>query len=136
MAVPTFLLAPMNLDRLSENFTVKEFTCKCGCGMCRVEPELLRQLELLRAILGKPLSINSGCRCPKYNEAIKSKKDSQHVTTQVRKCAAADIHAPLGIDKYELVKAAFLLGGFTGIGIADSFCHFDVRTSEARLWTY
>jgi zinc D-Ala-D-Ala carboxypeptidase len=43
-------------------------------------------LQPLRDLLGTPVNINSGYRCPSLNKAIKGAKNSQHMTGQ-----AADI---------------------------------------------
>ena len=124
------------MEMLSTHFSKAEFICKCGCGTLNVDPELLRKLELMRASLGgKPLSINSGCRCPSYNKRVKGAKNSEHITTDIKPCRAADIHAPLGINRYELVRAAFELG-FTGIGVDNAFIHLDIRDKNPSLWHY
>lgn len=43
-------------------------------------------LDPLREAYGKPITVNSGYRCPALNEALKGSKTSQHMTGQ-----AADI---------------------------------------------
>jgi hypothetical protein len=49
-------------------------------------------LEKIRTHFGKPITVNSGYRCPKLNKAIGGAKNSQHLSGQ-----AADIEVP-GID--------------------------------------
>lgn len=70
---------------LSENFSRREFACKCGCGFNRVEPELVEQIQRFRDMLWIssgveiPITVTSGCRCPKYNAEVGGAKTSFHL---------------------------------------------------------
>jgi zinc D-Ala-D-Ala carboxypeptidase len=55
-------------------------------------------LEKVRAHFGKPITVNSGYRCPKLNRAIGGAKNSQHITGQ-----AADIEIA-GVDNQVLFQ--------------------------------
>lgn len=120
---------------LSEHFSEGEFACKDGCGIVNVDPILLLKLEKLRAMLGRPLSINSGCRCKKYNLAVGGEPGSKHLTTARKACQAADIHCPTDSDRYLILSQVFNIG-FTGVGVADSYVHVDVRSETPVCWTY
>lgn len=50
---------------------------------------LAQGLERIRAVVGKPIHVSSGFRCPKLNSAIKGSKNSAHM-----KGLAADIVVP------------------------------------------
>ena len=46
----------------------------------RLDPELVERLELLREEAGnRPLTINSGYRPPRYNNAVGGKRRSRHI---------------------------------------------------------
>jgi hypothetical protein len=75
--------------KLSPNFTLEELTVsdyavRHGLDNTPENDHLLNLrrlaafLEALRAVLGKPISINSAYRSPKVNAAIKGSKTSQH----------------------------------------------------------
>lgn len=84
--------------RLSDNFTLEEFLHSDmavakgidnipGDGVVENLTKLVtRVLQPLREKYGKPLSINSGYRCPELNKAVGGVATSQHVKGQ-----AADV---------------------------------------------
>ena len=112
---------------LSEHFSRKEFACKCGCGKADVSPELVKKLELFRALCGgKPMHINSACRCEKHNKASGGAPRSQHLLGR-----AADVRKIPGMSIDEMAKHAEE-AGFDGIGKYRSFVHVDVRGKPAR----
>lgn len=88
----------MNNERLSENFTLDEFTTSdtaTRLGINNVPGE--RELEALRVLvkrtiqplrdkLGVPVRVNSGYRCPELNKAVGGVPTSQH-----QKGEAADL---------------------------------------------
>lgn len=88
----------MNNERLSENFTLDEFTrsdvaIKLGIINEPGEKELAalrvlvsRTIQPLRDKLGVPIHVNSGYRCPELNKAVGGVPTSQH-----QKGEAADL---------------------------------------------
>lgn len=121
-------------------FKLSEFTCKCGCGENRIDSHFVTLLEELRHKYGKPLIVNSGYRCPEYNnEVSETGMDGPHTTGR-----AVD----LGIDgpeAFRLLKVAMDLGYFTGVGIKQKgksrFIHLDnllnlVGSPRPRVWSY
>ena len=88
-----------NLRRLKEcdvrNFKLEEFKCGCGRKYCSGYPgvlnaQLLIDLQELRDVINKPISITSGMRCAEFNAKTPgSIPKSKH--TQFR---AADIYVP------------------------------------------
>ena len=114
-------------------FKLEEFRCPCGkCPVKDVTPEFQTKIDQLRALLGKPIKITSGVRCDTHNFAVGGVPKSQHVLG-----IAADISTVnySSVDKYKLVKLAIGLG-FTGIGIAKSFIHLDIRPDTQAIWCY
>jgi len=73
-----------------ENFTENELKCKCGCGRLNIDNEYLVRLQAFRYILGRPIKINSACRCVKHNKNSGGVETSCH-QCETKKCTAADI---------------------------------------------
>lgn len=116
---------------LSAHFSRAEFACH-GIGKPghpqhgpHVAGDLVVKLERLRAIVGRPLKIVSGYRCPWWNARVGGKRRSQHLLGN-----AADL--PLGYATAAQAEAA----GFKGIGTKGRWAvHVDVRARRAR-WVY
>ena len=125
---------------LSTHFSRVEFTCRCGCGVCRVSPRLLDMLDKARDIAGTAFRITSGCRCRAHNAAVSKAPDSAHLTEpEGQVCEAADIATPSS--RYRYVVLMGLMGaGFDRIGInfAAGFIHADVDRDKDRdvLFSY
>jgi zinc D-Ala-D-Ala carboxypeptidase len=110
-------------------FTYDEFNCQYS-GENEMKDSFLQKLDQLRYVCGFPFVITSGYRSADH--PIEAKKDSPGTHAQG---IAADIQALSGDIKYQIVKHALALG-FTGIGIADSFIHVDIRKTTPVIWTY
>lgn len=123
---------------LSANFSRSEFECKCGCGTCNVSDTLLNRLERLRHQLGRPIHINSGCRCPEHNAAVGGVKDSAHVATDTEPCEAADLRVESGHEAFMMLDQIMLYALFTRIGIGKSLLHVDVDAAKPQsvVWIY
>ncbi len=117
---------------LSRHFSKGEFACRCGCGLAEPAETLIDLLEEIRAITGEPITITSGMRCPAHNAAVGGSTRSAHTTGH-----GCDIHAPGGVKKHSLVKAA-LIAGTRRVGVGKNFIHIDTATSlpAPRLWSY
>lgn len=116
---------------LSPHFSRREFACKGSQRAghpphsVKVSAHLVQHLERLRAIVGRPLPIVSGHRCPWWNQRVGGASRSQHLYG-----TAADI--PRGYATVDQAERA----GFTGIGHKDGWAvHVDVRPARAR-WRY
>ncbi|MBX2848974.1 MAG: peptidase M15 [Acidiferrobacterales bacterium] len=115
------------IDKISKHFSRSEFACKCGCGFATVDVKLLYILEVVREHFGKPVIINSACRCESHNAKIGGAKGSKH-----KEGIAADIVVK-GVSPDDVHK--FLsdhLGGQYGLGKYETFTHVDSRVSPAR----
>src|SRR4030042_1518705 len=110
------------------NFKRVDFSCKCKCGFAAVDAELLGVLEAIRAHFGKPVNIDSGCRCLEYNKTVKkASPNSYHV-----KGMAADIWVT-GVPPDEV--QTYVLSHYPdkyGIGSYKNFTHIDVREGVGR----
>lgn len=117
----------MNNLKLTTNFNLKEFQCKCGCQTVKISSKLVTMIQSLRDYVGKPLIITSAYRCPTHNVNVGGAKNSYHV-----KGLAADIACPAGYSAEEFAKLCQDLG-FTGVGAYpnNGFVHVDVRPGAA-----
>ena len=115
------------MSDISRNFSRSEFACKCGCGYDTVDVELIMVVQDLREYYGRPVTINSGCRCEKHNKAEGGEPDSTHLIAKagdikVKGISSNKIYAYLDMkypDKY-------------GIGKYKGRTHIDVRPDRAR----
>ncbi len=120
--------------QLSTHFNALEFACPCTvCAVTLIEPYLVSLLESTRTILGKSIKINSGYRCPAHQLSLEAMgyptvKNSQHLVG-----GAADIQAE-GIGGVDLEKAA-RRAGFKAVGVAETWCHVDIRPDN-HSWKY
>lgn len=117
---------------LTKNFSRREFACKCGCGFDDVSRELVEGLQQLRDLAGKPITVTSGCRCPKHNASPKvgGVKNSQHLTGK-----AADI-VIAGMSPRKMAELAEQITAFQKGAIITyvkrGFIHVDVRGRKYR----
>lgn len=96
-------------------------------------PAVPKALEKLRAIIGKPIVINSGYRCPKHPvEVAKAQPDKGPHP----KGEAADISVD-GMSARQLYEAAQKVPEFQGFGVDDAqnYLHVDIRKTPAK-WCY
>ena len=120
--------------KLTNNFSLSEFECKCGCKMpADVEEnikELADNLQVLRDVIGR-IDLTNAYRCKEHNADVGGATDSQHI-----KGKAADIKSstlnPSEIASIvdDLMKIEWFKIG--GIGIYNTFTHVDIRGVRAR----
>ena len=123
----------------TEHFSLRELQCPC-CERADFQEGFLDRLERLRVDFGEIMPINSGFRCPNYNETVsKTGRNGPHTR------GAVDV-AVCGAKTYRMLLAA-LRAGFTGIGLRQSgpyparFMHLDalphsLTSPRPRIWTY
>lgn len=127
--------------QLTPNFALHEFTCHNGDV---VPPELLANVTLLAKNLqvlhdylsekaGKKVSIQivSGYRSPVYNKSINGAAGSLHMTAKgadirVKGVSEEDVKAAIE----HLIAAKLMKQG--GVGIYETWIHYDVRGTKAR----
>lgn len=115
----------------TEHFKLGEFQCPC-CGLNNISPEVLSKIERIRVLMGIPLRINSGTRCPKHNESIGGAKNSYHL-----KGEAIDV-SMTGMDPDQRHKFIHLMHQeFHGLGLGKTFVHGDIRETPTTVaWVY
>ena len=124
-------------------FRFSEEEMRCKCGKCTGLPRhsFMVKLVALRSVLGFPMEVSSGYRCPAHNRTVSATRSSSGPHTLG---LAADIKVSRQ-RAYDLIKEAMLLG-FTGIGVnqkGDSrFVHLDTLpegqspTLRRNIWSY
>ena len=121
--------------KLTKNFSKSEFESKDGAPMPDDVLENVKvvaeQLQVLRDVLNIPITINSAYRSPKHNKKIGGVKNSQHITGKAVDIVAKGITTNyLAFKINELILKGKMLEG--GIGIYDTFVHYDIRGIKAR----
>ena len=113
--------------RLSENFRLGEFKCKCSrCSTVLVDTELVEILQALRDLFGESIDINSGYRCEAHNAEVGGDPNSSHMQGM-----AADIVVH-GIEPKEVAKVAESIG-VKRIGLYEDFVHIG-SGNKKRFW--
>ena len=129
----TYIREQSDWDQKWKNFSLDEFKCSC-CGAVDISSDLLDVLQEARDILG-PLQITSSYRCPSHNSSVSSTgEDGPHTTGK-----AADIHVSNSQHRKQLID--YFAPKVTGLGIAKSFIHIDILTSDEvshrpNCWLY
>lgn len=113
-------------QKLSTNFTVKEFACNDGTDPVFIAPRLVMVLQSIRSHFGKAVTINSAYRTPSYNEKVDGAAQSQHCYG-----TAADISIKGVTPKQIAQYARSIMPDWGGVGLYDTFCHVDVREQKA-----
>ena len=120
--------------KITKNFSLKEFECKCGCEM----PEFVKKnviklaenLQVIRDAVGR-LDLTNAYRCKPHNLDVGGSTNSQHL-----KGKAADIKSKeLSVDELSkiiesLIKSEEIDQG--GLGLYNTFTHYDTRGTRAR----
>ena len=114
--------------RLTENFTLDEFRCRCGCGEV-IEDNARRLAVLLQDLRDKigPIEILSGHRCASHNETVGGSRGSYHLQS---KAADLGVKIPLWVAVYAVDR----LGVFGGVGVGETRLHVDI--GPRRWWIY
>lgn len=125
MTVSTYSLKIDGNKIVGGYFRLKEFACKDGSDLIKVDLALIDNLCKIREHFRKPVIINSAYRTAAHNKRVGGSSKSQHLLGK-----AADIRiegvAPLLVAQY----AEYL--GMGGIGLYSTFTHVDTRAGKVR----
>ena len=129
----TYIREPGDWKEKWVNFSLEEFKCSC-CGLVDINSDLLDLLQTAREAIG-PLQINSAYRCPEHNNNVSSTGLSGPHTTG----KSVDIHVSNSQHRKKLID--YFTSKVTGLGIAKSFIHIDILTSDEvphrpNCWIY
>lgn len=118
-------------EEIGSYFNRSEFACKCGCGFDTVDTTLAMVLDYVRAGVGRPVIVNSGCRCPEYNAKVGGSEKSKHMQGR-----AADISCPDILWETLRNKVDKLMEGWGGVGYYQNqnFIHIDTRSGPPARW--
>ena len=120
---------------MTKNFTIDEFQCRCGCEMpsdvlANIQ-DLAEELQVIRQVVERSITINSAYRCPSHNKAVGGATSSQHL---LGKASDIVIKGQEPSDTYSLIelliKDGVILEG--GLGSYNTFTHYDIRGKKAR----
>ena len=64
---------------ITENFSLDEFACKCGCGANHIHEGQVHRLQVVRDIIKDRIIITSGVRCHEHNDVIGGEINSYHL---------------------------------------------------------
>lgn len=125
------------MTMLSQNFSVKELECRCGCGYGTkdndVDPMLISKLQLARDAYKKPIKILSGLRCEFHNiQNVGGSPSSSH-------CKGKAVDIAVANKQEMLIMVRKLIPFFSRMGIYkdESFIHVDVDDKDKTspvLW--
>ena len=107
-------------------WSAEEFRCQCGGKYCNgfpAEPHeaTVRFADAIRKRIGKPVPVNSGLRCPTWNQIQGGVSNSNH-----KGGGAVDLGRPSGVTPAQMKDIAEEVMGKTGgIGIYDWGIHID-----------
>ena len=112
-----------------KHFNISEFRCR-ETQQCEMKPEFIHMLDELRERCNFPFAITSGYRATTHSIEIRKSHPGTHTEG-----IAADIAVANGHERMLIVKEALHMG-FSGIGVAKSFVHVDIRTTTPVMWVY
>ena len=118
--------------------TLDETKCPC-CDENNMSPMSMAKANAARNLSGIPYIINSAARCRAKNTEVKGASKSAHVSDKEagEYAFAFDVSALDSRTRFKILKAIFTVG-FTRIGIAKTFIHFDDDPSldQEVCWLY
>jgi len=123
------------------NFKQSEFTCKCGCGMNRINKKLLGMLQKARTRANIPFTITSGCRCYTHNSKVSTSHSGDHISDLTNICFGVDISITSPRNRF-IIFSALRREGFNRIGLSEKFIHagigkkFGGRGDDDVIWLY
>lgn len=120
----------MNISKwdMMQNFKPLEFACPCG--KCKndgsnMSYDLLRIVQDIRDLLGKPIEVTRGQSCQEYNDSLEgSIKNSDHLSGD-----AVDITSPFFKDK----NARFIIMRYIMRYTAVKYCYCDGYLMEGSI---
>lgn len=125
-------------QEFAPNFPLSELQCKCGCetpGPVLVAlRKLSHRLQTIRDAFGKPITIESGYRCPEHNKKVGGAEKSLHL-----KGMAADLKfsEKSGDFAHGFIEGLIAAGRLDEGGIGryrkyPDMVHYDYRGKRAR----
>lgn len=125
MSIKTYSVKADGEKNLSKNFKAREFACKSGADVFKVDSRLVSLLQKIRDKFGAAVIINSAYRTAAHNKKVKGAKNSYHLQGM-----AADIVIK-GVSPKRVAQYAEAIG-VKGIGWYEiqGFTHVDTRSTK------
>lgn len=119
-------------EKLSQNFTLRDFQTKDGARYARVSRRIVEGLENIRSRVGSAITITSGYRHPAYNKRV-----SESGTTGSHTAGhAIDIQKVPSLSYEQLARIVIdEFGCNIGLGMGGNMVHFDFRGVH-QSWAY
>lgn len=128
--------------KIGTYFDDYEFACNCdrhetdslGRNVLDhiIDKRLVDLLDAIRERIGKPITINSGYRCPAHNEEVGGVSNSQHVEGTAADITYDDIDVEYLAEVAEACGQELGIEGGIGTYYYQGFVHVDVRGYPAR----
>lgn len=116
--------------------TDPKLLCTCGhpdCDRRSISQDHLERMQLTRNILGHPLTVTSGGRCPHHPDEVDRDTPADH-----QKGEGGDV-AVNGATRGNVVNAG-IKAGCNAIGVAKTFVHLgyraDLPPGHITMWVY
>ncbi len=112
------------------NFREGEIACR-HCGESYIDVPTMDALQMLRKLMGGPITVTCGHRCAAHNKAVGGAARSEHLLL------ALDI-AVGSFDRFALLNNA-KAAGFKRFGLMNNALHVDMHpidAGHAAMWTY
>jgi zinc D-Ala-D-Ala carboxypeptidase len=108
---------------MGRDYFPEGFACP-HCGMDKFDPAMRHILNLGREQFGRPLILNSACRCEAHNIAVGGARKSAHLIGPDGLCHAADIRCYSDITRATLHEIFSHLG-IRRFEVSDQHLHID-----------
>jgi len=109
---------------MPKDYFPEGFACADKCGLDAFDPKMRAILNLGREMFGRPLIINSACRCAEHNMHVGGARKSAHLVGPDGLCHAADIRCLSDITRAEL-HDIFSHLGIRRFEVSDAHIHID-----------
>jgi len=121
--------------KLTNNFSLSEFECNCGCKMpddvFENIKELAINLQYIRDYINTPIKLTNAYRCKKHNKKVGGSNKSQHILGKAADIQVKEIAPSVMADLIEdLIEKGYIEQG--GVGRYNTFTHYDIRKTKAR----
>lgn len=120
---------------LSLHLNRHEVACKCGCGFATADYQTVVMFEQAREFEGsKPVTPNSWCRCEHHNEIVQMDANENYIpfSSKSKHMQGIACDYPTEDPKALAHFLDSLYPDSCGIGIYNTFVHFDSRPVKAR----
>lgn len=130
-------MKPLPSTKNFNPLTDKKLRCTCGhkeCDQRTVNQKTLNRAQKGREIIGRPLTVTSGGRCPFHKNEVNRVVPADH-----QRCNVVDVLSRNGLERGELVKVGIEVG-FNAIGVGKQFVHWGYRPELPEgvlvMWEY